>query len=583
MKKNKWFMLSSLALAFSLTGPLSATSQTYLTQEEYNDIVFNNYSEERGIVVENNPELGYLTYKNVRGDEVTVQYYTNQLEVEKQPYYEIEDKIGYLDKLFPYFSYDMRDTEVQNIKAGDCIFVRKTNDNVLTYIGVYNDYLMRYGKVIAFHYNTGNDLSIELEDENGKIYYYDVPNDTPVTKGSQSVNLSQIKEGDWAKVLVCQKPMGAGIIEETLMEIVLDNNTRTISNLYRGQLASIDTYQKLINIKNAQALEKTTWGPYQNLKRFSVDTTGTVAYQNGRQLTIDYMNRYLKNADGYVYIATEDYKGKETAIKLNFQDTYQNTLPATRVISANDTSVKLLSGETLTINGDSIIVRDNRLVGANSIMVGDTLQAVVAGNSQIAVGRISTEPISQGELGIYRGRIKRIDKREEFQVETFSLLTGHLWYYHPTPQTFTLDNRTEFYNEDGLIEDGLETFVDYGAESSMNEVFTVVADGERAYAVLDMPYSTQAVRGEIYNTDEDDLILVKDVYYYNEEQRNWQMYSQKNTGATLNILGNTLIIKNGKVVSKEALEPGDIIRSMVDANLKTAEGTVTAQIICVEN
>ena len=80
---------------------------------------------------------------------MTATYYPYDLQVEKQPYYESEDKIGYLDEMFPNFSYDPRDTDISNIKAGDCIYVRKNQEGVITYISAYNDYIMRYGKIIS--------------------------------------------------------------------------------------------------------------------------------------------------------------------------------------------------------------------------------------------------------------------------------------------------------------------------------------------------------------------------------------------------------------------------------------------------
>ena len=580
--KKRWYVAGSLLAAMCMNTAALANIPSYLTQQEYNDVLRDNYSEDRGIVVENRPELGYLIYKNARGQQVTANYYPNEVQVEKQPYYENEDKIGYLDEMFPNFSYDPRDTEITNIKAGDCIYIRKNSDNVITYISAYNDYVMRYGKVVAFEYNTGNTLSIQLEDEKGKVYYYEIEAITPVTKGGKLLNPSAIKVGDWAKILVCEKILGEGIIDEEVLEIVLDNNTRVISNLYRGQITSVDTYKKLLNIKNAQILGKSAWGTYKNLVRLGLDANTAMAYKSGSRVSFDYVNRYLKNADGYVYVAAENYKGVENAVKLNFQGSYQNTLPSSQVISATATSVKLLSGENITIGEDSIIVRDNRLVGAGNIMVGDTLQAVLTEDNRLAVGKVSSVPTAAGTLQVYRGRIKKVNTGESFQVETFSLLQDNLWYYHPTPQTFTIDASTKFYNKDGLVAGGVNNFVAYGSESTVGDVYTIVAVGDKAYAVVDMPYVTEATKGEIYAVA-DGTIQIKDAYYYNTDKNNWNEYSKKNVGATIKLNANTMIIKNGKVIPSSKLEIGDTVSAMVAENLKTANGTVTGYVIYVEN
>lgn len=580
--RKKGYLVGGLLLALGMNNTVFANVAPYLTQEEYRDFVNESYYEDRGIVVENRPSLGYLVYKNNQGKEVNATYYLDEVQVEKQPYYEAEDKIGYLDEIFPNFSYDPRDTDISSIQPGDCIYIRKNKENVITYISAYNDYVMRYGKIISFDYNTGTNLSIQLEDEKGNIYYYEIDATTPITKGSKLINASAMKIGDWAKVLVCEKILGQGIVDEEVLEIVVDNDTRVISNLYRGQLTSVDTYKKLINIKNAQTLGKSAWTTYKSLIRLGVDANIAAVYKDGNRISVDYMNRYLKNADGYVYIATESYKGNENAIKLNFQGTYQNTLPASQVISATTNSVKLRSGETITINEESIVVRDNRLVGASNIMVGDTLQAVVSKNNNLAVGRVTSTQVSEGMLQVYRGRIKTITTGESFQVETFSLLQDGVWYYHPTPQTFTIDMDTRFYNTEGIVTDGIDQFIGHGAETNIGEVFTVVAIGDKAYAIVDMPYTKEATKGEIYAVN-GQSIQIKDVYYYDTKNNKWNEYSKKNIGASITLGANTIIIKNGKIVPASKLEVGDTISAMVDSDLKTANGTVKGYIIYVEN
>lgn len=579
--RKRWYMIGSMALAISMGTNIMAAPSSYLTQSEYGDILYDNYIEDRGIVVENSPELGYLVYRNSNGQELTANYYPEQVEVEKKPYYEGEDRIGYLDQLFPNFEYDPIDSTIYNIEPGDNIYIRKNFEGYITYINAYNDYIMRYGKVVSFDYNTGNTVSLQLQDEKGNLYYYDVDIATPATKASKSCALSTIKAGDWVKVLVSQKILGEGIIDEAVLEIVIDNDTRTISNIYRGQITSVNTYKQLLNMKNAQTLQKKSWSTYNDLISLNVDTKTSAIYKAGNRVSFDYLKRYLINADGYVYVAAENYKGKENAVKLNFQDKLQTTLAATTVISATPTSVKLLSGQELHIAEDSIIVRDKRLVGATNIMVGDRLQAVVTGENKLAVGYITSDQTT-GSLQVYRGRIKKITDRESFQVETFSMLNDNTWYYHPTPQTFTIDNTTKFYNEGGVIEGGINTFLDYGENTNVSEVYTIVAAGEHAYMVVDMPYMTDSVKGEIYEA-EDGTIKIKDAYYYDTKLKKWREYSRKNIGATITLKDNAVILKNGQIVSKGKLEVGDTITAMVEQDLKTGNGTATSYVITVEN
>ena len=582
MKNYRKQVLACMILSLSMSIPtFGTTNSLYLTEKEYNDVLKDNYVEDHGIVVANEPELGYIVYRNESGQEITCRYYREEVVVEKQPYYEAEDRIGYIDELFPNFQYDPRDISITGIKSGDIIYIRGKKDGTVTYINAYNDYLMRYAKVVAFDYDTGETATINLQDEKGNTYFYQVPLETPVTKGGKMIALNAVKTGDWVKVLVSQKVLGIGSVSEEVMEIVVDNGNRYIENIYRGQVLKIDTFNNMLNLKSPQKLGKSSWGPYGTMTRIGIDKNNTIAYLIGNRITFDYINRYMRNADGYAYVATENYKGKETAVKLNFQSKSQNTLPASMVIYTTGNMIKLLSGQTLYISEDAIVVRDKRLVDGNSIMVGDTIQAVVTGENKLTVGNIINKEQSSS-LEVYRGRISKIDDREEFKVETFSLLQGTTWYYHPTPQTFTIDDTTRFYNKEGYVAGGIETFIDYGEDSLVNKVFTIIVDGGHAQVITDSKYSTEAIKGEVYKVDEAS-IDIKDVYYYDDSKKMWREYSRKNTGATVNIEGNTVIIKDGAVVPARMLEPGDKVSVITDVSIKSASGEVKGYIIQVEN
>ena len=580
--KKRWYIAGSMLLAVSIGTTSWAATSSYLTQSEYSDVLYDNYTEDRGIVVENCPDLGYLVYKNNKGQVITRNYFSGEVTVEKQPYYEEEDRIGYLDELFPNFTYDPRDSYMENIGAGDCVYIRMNAEGYITYISAYNDYIMRYGKIVSFNYNEGSTVSLQLQDERGSLYYYDVDLKTPVTKGKKNIALNAIKNGEWAKILVSQKILGEGIIGEDVLEIVLDNDTRMISNVYRGQLTSLDSFKKVLNIKNVQSLGKNAWGSYGSLMGLGIDGNTAAIYNGGARVSADYLNRYLINTDGYVYVAAENYKGKENAVKLNVQGKYEKTLPTTKVISSTLSTVKLLSGENLTISEDSILIRDNRLVDAGSIVVGDAIQAVVTANDRLAVGVLSTENVKTGSLSVYRGRVKKVTGGESFEVQTFSMLEDNKWYYYPTPQIFTIDASTRFYTEAGIVEGGINNFFSYGKDSTVGEVYTIIADGEHALMVVDMPYVIESIKGEVYKTEQGEVDL-KDVYYFNTSSKKWMEYSKKNVGATVTTAENTVAIKNGKIVPVSALEAGDQVKVMVDQNLKTAGNSVKGYILVVEN
>ncbi|PHV70139.1 hypothetical protein CS063_11725 [Sporanaerobium hydrogeniformans] len=569
-----------ICLALSVgTGALASTA-TYLDGEEYSDALNDRFMEESGLVLENNPQLGYITYRTKEGYTLTRNYYKEEVTVEKQPYYESEDRIGYIDELFPNFEFDPRDTTIEHIQPGDYIYVRVNKESLITYVSAFNDYMMRYGKVTSFTFNSGDTATILIEDEKGRSYSYRVELYTPVTKGGRTIALSEIKEGDWVKALIAQRIMGEGIINETLQELVVDNNTRYISNVYRGQVASINSTRQLLNVRNMQALGKLGWGPYHTLFSLTMNPKKVEAYYLGSPVSVDYVSKNLRNAGGYVYVAAEQYMGKENAVKLNFQSKLQTVLPKTMVTYADPTSVRLLSGEKLVLAKDSMIVRDKRLIEPHSIMVGDMLQAVVSGENRLIVGNITTA-VATGDLQVYRGRIKRIAQREEFEVETFSMLEDSLWYFYPSPRTFTIDYETQFVGTEGGNATSIESFLDYGENTAKDDVFTIVAIGDKAYRIVDMPYVKESLKGEVYEVAEGSIKL-KDVYYYHRMQKRWMEYSSKNIGATVTVAPNSVIIKAGKVMPVTRLEKGDKIRAMLDTNLKTATEGTTAYIIVVE-
>ncbi len=581
MNKPRRGMLLAMLIGASIVTSTFADVSGYVTEDEYNEILNDRYTEDRGIVVENNPDLGYITYKNASGKEITCYYYREEIVVEKTPYYESEDRIGYIDELFPSFEYDPRDISITSIMPGDNIYIRYNYDGVATYISAYNDYLMRYAKVISYDYNTGGLPSIGLQDEKGNVYYYEIPLETPITKGGKLISFGGIQTGDWVKVLVSQRIMGIGNMNEKVLEIVVDNGSRYIENLYRGKLLNIDSFNQAINLADAQVLGKSAWGPYDSLKRLGINMSTTLAYVGGNRMAMSYIDRYMRNYDGYAYVATENYKGKESAVKLNFQSKSQVTLEPSLVIYSTGDVVKLLSGHTIHVTEDSIVVRDKRLIDGTGIMVGDTLRAVITGESKLAVGHIENKE-QTNSLEDYRGRINKIEDRDTFELETFSLLDGTTWYYHPTPHVFTVDSDTKFYTSEGFVEDGVEGFIDYGENSLFNKVFTIVADGGQAKVITDIGYSTEAVKGEVYAVEEGKL-SIKDVYYYHTDLKNWVEYSRKNIGATLNVEPNTVIIKNGEVVPVRALEIGDKLSVVVDGNIKDKDGVAVSYVIRVDN
>ncbi len=556
----------ALTLIFSASTVLPIYPQTFpnMDESEYKQAERQAIYEERGLVIANEPSLGYLTYVNHKGESITRNYYKNDVKVEKIPYYEVEDLIGYIDQMFPSFKFDPRDTTAEHIQPGDYIYMHLATDKTITQISASTSHIVRYGRVKQFT-PAGMAMSqMMLEDEQGKVFYMEVASQVPVTKAGIPMTVSGVQEGDWVKVLLSQGTIAPGNTAEYVKEIVVDRGSRHISNIYRGQVTHIDPYQNSLYLQNTQPMVKNGWGPYTDIKGLSMKQGNPEAYYMGNQVSWDYVSRYLKHQPGYVYIAMEEYYGSERAVKLDFQSVHQRTLPATTIISAQPGLIKLMSGEEIKVSQDAIIRRNGRLVDSYSIMASDYAQVVVTGENKAAVIDITDQP-TKGNLQTFRGRIRKIKDRETFEVETFSLLDDTLWLFHPIPRTFTIDSRTKFYNEAGIADNGIEEFIGYGEESQIEEVYTAIVEGDYAQAVIKMPYTRYAVRGEIYESS-DGEIKIKDTYIYHQELKRWEVKGRKDNTQSISLAANAAVMKNGKLISPKSLVQGDRIRIMTDIN-----------------
>ncbi|OOB76956.1 MAG: hypothetical protein BEN19_03200 [Epulopiscium sp. Nuni2H_MBin003] len=552
-----------LIVALTLvTIPINAV---YYTEAEYAEAETGMIFEDKGIVLENYPELGYLVYRNLSNQTVRLPYYTSDLSVEKEGIEEIEDRVGYLDELFPYFEYDPRDTTIDKIVPGDNIYVRTNAEGYVTYISAYNDYMLRYGKVNSWKTTDGVVGELVIEDEKGQIFIYEVPLTTPTSKLGRPVNIGTVQPGEWVKLLVSNKIMGSGIIEENVAEVVIDGNTRVVKDVYRGEILQLRSYDNTLRLAYAQPLEQAGWGKYTDILTLTADANSFTAYLDGTRTSFDYVSRYFTGSSANAFVAVESFMGKDSVAKMNIQDDFQKLISPTRVISAVSNEIRLLSGETLYYGEDTIVLKNDRLIEPYNILVGDTIQTVVTGDNKIAVAKI-IEDVGQGSLQIYRGLIKKIDNRESFVVETFSMLQYDEWYYHPQPRTFSLDHTTQFYDDGGFVEDGIETFVAYGEASQLSEIVTIVAAGDKAVLISNMPYTREVVRGEVYSV-EDQTAFLKDVFHYNVDDNLWSQYSTTNVGISATLNPNGFILKNGQVVTADKLEVGDKISVMLEEEL----------------
>jgi hypothetical protein len=157
-----------------------------------------------------------------------------------------------------------------------------------------------------------------------------------------------------------------------------------------------------------------------------------------------------------------------------------------------------------------------------------------------------------GNLEIYRGRIAKIEENSSFTLSSFSRLEEKGWVYSNTPRTFNILHSTRIVNEEGVA--NIRDFKGYGEDSSIGRTIYVVADGINARLLSNVSYGSFLTRGTIRGI-EGDTIYLGDVRNYNPGKLIWE----ETEDIQVRPAPNTIIIKNGDIVTAGDLARGDTI------------------------
>lgn len=538
-------------------------------------------TEIRGVVIENNPQFSYITILDNNGKEVTKNYFEDDIVVEKQPYYDTGDNIGYLDQMFPNFNYDPRDTTIDQIEAGDIVFIRpkEDNPNQIGKISASPNYIMKYGKINQITKNaTKAELTVQFE--NGQIASYTIPNGIFISKAGKPVNISELVSGDWVKLLVNEAILSPGETMESVKEIIIETSGHAIGDLVKGEIGTINTIQKEISITNSYVLGKSGWEDFKQIRKLSLSNNDIEYYYDGKRVDLVFVEKYLKRSNGQAYIALEQNYSGNVVSKITFRTGRDEILEPDVIISSNNMGTfALASGGTLQTDVGTIIRKDGKLVDANSIQVNNYARVSLNGDGKVAIIDIYDAPATNG-VSIARGRVSAIDEGRSFTVESMSQLVGNAWTYSPISRKFTIDGNTLFITENGI--QSIDKFIGITADSQIGKSFTIVYDGSKATHIIEMPYPTKVVSGTIYSKDND--IILKDGKFINGKGA-WEVVGVKDSSINLTTDVKTIVIKGNKVVSVDSLQKGDLVRVLTETLPDKITGgiEVEARIIFVGN
>ena len=534
----------------------------------------------RGIVVENNPEFGYIAVIDNKGNKVTKNYFIDDVEVEKQPYYENGDDIGYLDQMFPNFEYDPRDTTIDNIEAGDVVFITsdENDPNYIKKLSASPNYIMRKGKVLEVNNNIDL-VKILVKFDNGQTNWYDIANGVYVSKAGKPINISNVTAGDYVKLLVNEAILSPGETIESVKEVLVEDSGHLIGDILKGKIGSVDPIQKTISLQNSYTLGKSGWENHQQIRKLSTANKNVSYYYNNGRVSLDFFKSRLKRADGEVYVALENGYSGNTISKITFRNGRDEMLEPDVVTSVDVGSFTTTGNGTIKTDEGTIIRKNGKLVGQNNISVNDYVRVSLNGDGKAGIVDIYDAP-NKKAVNIARGRVKQVEDNKWFIVQSMSQLNGDRWDYSPVERKFTIDEQTLYIAEDGIK--NIKDFIGYTDKSVIGKAFTIVFEGDKATHIIDAPFAEKFVSGTVYETGEN--IKLKDSKYLKSD-KTWDIVSVKD--ATMNIATkpNTIVIKNGKVTTANSLRKGDKLKVITEKLPEkiTSGMNIDGRIIFVEN
>ncbi|MDR2649769.1 MAG: S-layer homology domain-containing protein [Clostridiales bacterium] len=540
-------------------------------------------NETYGIVLENNPALGYISILSQDREILDKRYFSGSVFAERKANYDTADETGYIDSMFKTSGFDPTDAGVKSVSAGDIVSFRTdpADSDILTEIYAYADYRAVFGKIKEFRrHGRMSDMLIEYEDD--QTSWYTAADSVYISKSGNPANGADIKPGDWVKMLVCSVVPEPGRILETVKEINIEGGAHYISRIVMGRLGGIDAAQNTLILQNTRTLSKTGWVNAKQVEQFLLAGNDTEYYYGNMRVCADYAEKRLRRAQGQVYAALEDNYAGERVKKVTFRSGRDELLAPDVVLGADGSGRFYISGNRAYIFADpgAIVRRHGRLAGARDILPSDYAAISLNGADAAAVVDVAPLPDTSGIM-IARGRVSAVNEGQGFRVESMSLLHGTQWSYTPVRRLYAIDGETLFVSMDGI--QPAYPFRGYTGNSAVGKVFNIVLDGARAARVVDAPYCDESVRGVVYQ-NESGILSLRDTAYYENDTGKWRLISNNNATAAVKLAPNAIIVTENTVTEWQSLRPGDYVSVLTNSlPAQIAPGMeITGYIVSVE-
>lgn len=508
----------------------------------------------RGIVEDNNPDLGYLTLYNEDGSGTG----SGSAAVLRT--------YNYVDQNRTAIYRNHKAVKADNIQTGDTAYIKLDIDGDIASVSAVDNFSVKYARVVS---RLPAEIVVEFED--GEQQLLATGNNVIVIRDKLLVGLKALKDGDRVKLLLNDN-------EKTtdLKEITIEGDEHFISNIYKGTITKIDDMSDKITVMGLQVFNRGNWERTDRKGFTTIPLADSFnIYSNDTMLDIEDANRLLYSNEAYIAVE-KSYGGKEEIVLLSYRNSLDTPVPAssdsiTGVISGSGSFMLSREDQKVSYSPGSIVVKYGRLVSGSSLTDNDAAYLALnrdysSGNYYASVVKVD-EPQAADGVTVYRGRINAINDEKDFTIESFSRLQGTDWKYSNTPKTFNMTLGTRVLNDDGVL--NVRDFKGYGEDSYLNRTVYVVADGINAVLVSTASYGTGNIKGTVYATDAAKLEL-RHVQAYNPVTYTWV----SGPNASVNVLKSSIIIKNSKIISAAAIENGASVRVLKKDTNTTGDGYI---------
>lgn len=529
----------------------------------------------KGIVEDNNPQLGYITLYTESGSG-TSQDMQQALAVVRTYNYANTGGI----EVFKNHNKAI----IEDVEPGDTVFLKIGSDGNLGSISAVDNYLPKYGRVSSVKSKV---LTVQYDD--GSQQVLDVDDNALVISDKKIVDYNNIKAGDRVKLLLHITNQFTKI-----KEISIEGAEHLITNIYKGIINYVDDTSDGVIMQDFMILDNGQWKRTEQ-KGVSTDiklADAYTVYAGNKKINISRVNKLLRNNEAYIAVE-KDFGGNERAVLIAFRnendteqlfdDSIASSIPGTGEVSLSK------GFDNIKYNDSTIVIRDSRLVTGNNITEGNN--AYIVANRNSADGDTYAGIVQIGDrsnsdfIQIYCARIQQINDSKDFTVESFSQLNGLKWEYANTPKTFKLVSGTRILDTAGIV--GQRDFLSYGTNSYKGKNVYVLSGGVNADLISTVSYGVYSIKGEIQdiaglNIGSGGAVLqqptgftIKNTSTYDNDNFKWV----DSTDMTLNILVNSIILKNNKIAKPSDLKKGDKVRVI----RKDGAATGDAYIVMVES